>query len=141
MRLPHLIVVYVGALLTGCTPIDPMGSCNSYQGPGEATAIAQELIKQKIAFVSDGQTLCHRSRDAQAFQQARAAAYEYYRAVAMVIPNVETEKRMTTRLDQDKKYYSLSPVSNGRRLLILHSLNPQEVEANREYLQRVQKGQ
>lgn len=140
MRL-HLFVVYVGALLTGCTPIDPMGSCNTYQGPGEATAIAQELIKQNIAFLSDGQTLCHRSRDVQAFEQARAAAYEYYRAVAIVIPNVETEKLLTTRLNQDKKFYSFSPVSNGRRLLILHSLNPQEVEANKEYLQRVQKGQ
>jgi hypothetical protein len=141
MRTSSFLVIYVGALLSGCNPIDPMNSCNSYQGPGESAAIADELIRGKVAFLNDGQTLCYRSRDAQAFHQARNAAYEYYRAVATVIPNEETEKRLTERLTLDKKYYSLSPASNGRRLLVLHSLNPQEVEVNREYLQRIQKGQ
>lgn len=138
MRLFAGLPIFV-LLLSSCGAQEEFPVCNTSGHAEEASAISQELTKRKIAHRVEGGTLCHRNGEAEMVAQARGAAYEYFNAIATVLRDDAAEKRITEILNRDKKLYSIVKTTNGSRLLILHSLTPDEVMNNGQYLLRIQR--
>ena len=125
-------------ILASCTVPVEFDQCISRSDEGHNIALSKELSNRNIKHKLEGNQLCYKKADYNEVGRASGFVDTYRHGVATVLTDIATEKRIVNWLTSEKKYYNITPTTDGDRFLVILSDNQEDEEANRKELIRLE---